>query len=52
MQRNKWRYLLLPALLSGQMAVAGPVTPDGLNPQAGAGNEASPSGHAPAATVT
>ncbi|XXN66798.1 type IV pilus biogenesis protein PilP (plasmid) [Enterobacter ludwigii] len=51
MQRNKWRYLLLPALLSGQMAVAGPVTPDGLNPQAGAGNEASPSGHAPAATV-
>ncbi|WP_099319799.1 type IV pilus biogenesis protein PilP [Erwinia amylovora] len=51
MQRNKWRYLLLPALLSGQMAVAGPSTPDGLSPQGGASNEAPPSGHATAATV-
>lgn len=51
MQRNKWRYLLLPALLSGQMAVGGPATPDGLSPQSGPGSEAPPSGHAPAATV-
>ena len=51
MQRNKWRYLLLPALLSSQMAVAGPATPDGLSPQGSAKNEAPPSGHAPAATV-
>lgn len=52
MQRNKWHYLLLSALLSGQMAVAGPATPAGLSPQGGTSNETTPTAaHAPAATV-
>lgn len=36
MQINKWRYLLLPALVSSQLAAASPPTPEGLS----AANEA------------
>lgn len=52
MQRNKWRYLLLPALLSGQMAVAGPASPDGISPHAEAKSEAVPTPGSPPVVVT
>lgn len=52
MQRNKWRYLLLPALLSGQVALAGPAAPDGLSPHGEVKHEAIPApGSVPAAPV-